>query len=206
MAGLYQRGVNPNFSNPAMQVAASQGAGGAVPRGASPQIQQQSGLDVSNLGGLLGMLAQQKKAQEDIAPALAAAKQAQAGINNLANPANMAFTPAPSTDGGWGGVQASTLGPGVPAPTGEFQFSGMNNMGLSTTPSMQGFSLPSAGAGQMPGAIANVGGDFMKAGQAATNAAMNAGKTVTELQPQNMLDMLKNGWGAVSGFFSGAGA
>ena len=61
MAGLYQRGVNPNFSNPAMQVAASQGAGGAVPRGASPQIQQQSGLDVSNLGGLLGMLAQNKR-------------------------------------------------------------------------------------------------------------------------------------------------
>ena len=62
MAGLYQRGVNPNFSNPAMQVAASQGAGGAVPRGASPQIQQeQSGLDVSKLGGLLGMLAQNKK-------------------------------------------------------------------------------------------------------------------------------------------------
>ena len=61
MAGLYQRGVNPNFSNPAMQVAASQGAGGAVPRGASPQIQQQSGLDVSKLGGLLGMLAQNKR-------------------------------------------------------------------------------------------------------------------------------------------------
>lgn len=58
MAGLYQRGVNPNFSNPAMQVAASQGAGGAVPRGASPQPpqQEQSGLDVSKLGGLLGML------------------------------------------------------------------------------------------------------------------------------------------------------
>lgn len=56
MAGLYQRGVNPNFTSPAMQVAASQGAGGAVPRGASPQIQQQSGLDVSKLGGLLGML------------------------------------------------------------------------------------------------------------------------------------------------------
>ena len=62
MAGLYQRGINPNFNSPAMQVAASQGAGGAVPRGASPQIQQeQSGLDVSKLGGLLGMLAQGKK-------------------------------------------------------------------------------------------------------------------------------------------------
>ena len=56
MAGLYQRGVNPNFSNPAMQVAASQGAGGAVPRGASPQIQQDQGIDAAQLGGLLGMI------------------------------------------------------------------------------------------------------------------------------------------------------
>ena len=62
MAGLYHRGINPNFTSPTMQVAASQGAGGAVPRGASPQIQQdQSGLDVSKLGGLLGMMAQNKK-------------------------------------------------------------------------------------------------------------------------------------------------
>lgn len=63
MAGLYQRAINPNFSNPAMQVAASQGAGGAVPRGASPQPpqQEQSGVDVSQLGGLLGMMAQGKR-------------------------------------------------------------------------------------------------------------------------------------------------
>lgn len=66
MAGLYQRGVNPNFSNPAMQVAASQGAGGAVPRGASPQIQQQSGLDVSKLGGLLGMLGNMGSGSEGV--------------------------------------------------------------------------------------------------------------------------------------------
>ena len=32
-----------------------------MPSGASPQIQQQSGLDVSKLGGLLGMMAQNKK-------------------------------------------------------------------------------------------------------------------------------------------------
>lgn len=63
MAGLYRRAINPNFSNPAMQVAASQGGGGAVPRGASPQPpqQEQSGVDVSKLGGLLGMLAQGNK-------------------------------------------------------------------------------------------------------------------------------------------------
>ena len=67
MAGLYHRGINPNFTSPAMQVAASQGAGGAVPRGASPQIQQeQSGLDVSKLGGLLGMLGNMGAGKEGV--------------------------------------------------------------------------------------------------------------------------------------------
>ena len=56
MAGLYQRGVTPNFSNPGMKVAASQGAGGAIPRGASMPQQQSQGIDASKLGGLLGMM------------------------------------------------------------------------------------------------------------------------------------------------------
>ena len=67
MAGLYQRGINPNFTSPAMKVASSQGAGGAVPRGASPQIQQeQSGVDVSKLGGLLGMLGNMGAGKEGV--------------------------------------------------------------------------------------------------------------------------------------------
>ncbi len=57
MNGLYQRRFFPNTAAPAMQVAASQGAGGAVPRGASASMpQQEQGIDVAQLGGLLGMI------------------------------------------------------------------------------------------------------------------------------------------------------
>lgn len=57
MAGLYQRTLTPNTASPAMQVAASQGAGGAVPRGSSVSMpQQEQGVDAAQLGGLLGMI------------------------------------------------------------------------------------------------------------------------------------------------------
>lgn len=57
MAGLYRRTISPNTTSPAMQVAASQGAGGAVPRGASVSMpQQEQGVDAAQLGGLLGMI------------------------------------------------------------------------------------------------------------------------------------------------------
>lgn len=57
MAGLYRRTISPNTTSPAMQVAASQGAGGAVPRGASVSMpQQDQGFDAAQLGGLLGMI------------------------------------------------------------------------------------------------------------------------------------------------------
>ena len=57
MAGLYQRTLAPNTASPAMQVAASQGAAGGIPRGASAAMPQQGqSLDASQLGGLLGMI------------------------------------------------------------------------------------------------------------------------------------------------------
>lgn len=57
MAGLYRRTISPNTTSPAMQVAASQGAGGAVPRGASVSMpQQEQCVDAAQLGGLLGMI------------------------------------------------------------------------------------------------------------------------------------------------------
>lgn len=57
MAGLYQRTLTPNTASPAMQVAASQGAAGGIPRGASAAMSQQGqGIDAANLGGLLGMI------------------------------------------------------------------------------------------------------------------------------------------------------
>lgn len=57
MAGLYQRTLTPNTASPAMQVAASQGAAGGIPRGASAAMpQQEQGIDAAQLGGLLGMI------------------------------------------------------------------------------------------------------------------------------------------------------
>lgn len=57
MAGLYQRRISPNTTSPAMTVDKSQGAGGAVPRGASVSMpQQDQGFDAAQLGGLLGMI------------------------------------------------------------------------------------------------------------------------------------------------------
>ena len=57
MAGLYQRTLTPNTASPAMQVAASQGAAGGIPRGASAAMPQQGqGIDAAQLGGLLGMI------------------------------------------------------------------------------------------------------------------------------------------------------
>ena len=57
MAGLYQRTLTPNTASPAMQVGASQGAAGGIPRGASAAMPQQGqGIDAAQLGGLLGMI------------------------------------------------------------------------------------------------------------------------------------------------------
>ena len=61
MAGLYRRGVQRNMGNPRMQVQGSQGAGGAIPRGAGLPQQEKNNTSqrVQQLGGLLGMLNQQ---------------------------------------------------------------------------------------------------------------------------------------------------
>lgn len=57
MAGLYKRSIAPNTSSPTMQVAASHGAAGGIPRGASAAMPQDGqGIDAAQLGGLLGMI------------------------------------------------------------------------------------------------------------------------------------------------------
>lgn len=207
--GLYRRGVQRNAGTPLMQVQGGQGAGGAVPRGFAPQQEQPTNTteNAKTLGGLLGMISQQKQAQQDVAPSLAAAEQATAATSALPDPSQgVGFAPAPSADGNWGGVQTSAFGSGIPTPSGEYQFNGGAGagMGLSSTPSMSGVALPTAG---VPSGPINIGQGYALAGQGANAAAMNASKAVTEIQPQGLLDMLQNGWGAVKGFFGGgAGA
>jgi hypothetical protein len=210
MAGLYRRGVERSAGLPLGQAQASKGAGGAIPRGFAPQQKQdnsaQTTENAKTLGGLLGMMAMQKKAQDDIAPAMAAAEQATTATSALPDPSQgVGFGAAPSMDGNWGGVQMSAFGSGMPTSTGEYQFNGAGTgMGLSSTPSMGGTALPTAGA---PAGPINIGQGYALAGQGANAAAMNAGKAVSEVQPQGFMDMLQNGWGAVKGFFGGgAGA
>lgn len=62
MAGLYRRGVQRSAGLPLGQVQASQGAGGAIPRGFAPkQEQEESASDkAQKMGGLLGLMGQQK--------------------------------------------------------------------------------------------------------------------------------------------------
>ena len=112
MAGLYRRATAPNFTSPAMQVAASRGAGGAIPGGgvSVPRGQQGSGMDMGQLGGMLGLLQKMKDKQD---PAAAAGD----GIH--ADSGAMASTlPSPAQAAGVGNPQAGTLGNGIPAGTG----------------------------------------------------------------------------------------
>ena len=134
MAGLYRRGVQRNAGTPLMQVQGSQGAGGAVPRGFAPQQEQNTNTteNAKTLGGLLGMMNQQKQAQQDVAPSLSAAEQATAATSALPDPSQgVGFAPAPSADGNWGGVQTSAFGSGIPTPSGEYQFNGGAGAGIA---------------------------------------------------------------------------
>ena len=102
MAGFYRRATAPNFTSPAMQVAASRGAGGAIPGGgvSVPRGQQGSGMDMGQLGGLLGLLQKMKDKQDPTAAAEGVHADAGAMANTLPSPA-----------------QAGTLGNGIPAAT-----------------------------------------------------------------------------------------
>lgn len=52
---MYQRTILPATMK-AVQAAASQGAGGAIPRGESLPQQKGNGMDISKLGGLMGLI------------------------------------------------------------------------------------------------------------------------------------------------------
>lgn len=174
MAGLYRRGVQRTASLPLGQVQASQGAGGAIPRGFAPQQRQdnsaQTTENAKTLGGLLGMMNQQKAAQQEVQPALTEAQQAVSNVNNLPNPAfGMQSAPMASADGNWGGVQASVFGSGNPVSTGQWGGAAngaVTNFGAGLE--LPGMSTAPAGAvtsfgGGIPGAAAGT------AGQAASN-------------------------------------
>ena len=136
MAGLYQRSIAPYTASPAMQVAASQGAAGGIPRASSVSVpQQRQGMDAAQLGGLLGM----------IKNGMAENRQ---HVLDLPNPdkstgGGVAFNPAPSGHGEWGGVQISAYGPGVPeGATGQYAFPGVAAPGAAAS----GISAPGASA------------------------------------------------------------
>lgn len=199
MAGLYRRGVQRNAGTPMMQVQGSQGAGGAIPRGASlpaaSQDNAKTSENVQKLGGLLGMLNQQKQAQEEIAPAMGAAEQAQSNVNALPNPAfGMQYAPSASTDGSWGGVQASAFGPGV--PTSDGNWGGAANGAVPNFAAGAGLELPGMGSTAPAGAMTGFGGGIPGA---AANTAGQAGSALQlsgEFNPANFFDLFSMGGGA----------
>lgn len=109
MAGLYRRTTAPNFTSPAMQVAASRGAGGAIPGGgvSVPRGQQGSGMDMGQLGGMLGLLQKMKDKQDPAATPSSPAVQVPGGGIGM-NPANM-----PLSGGGIGNAVDSGMGAGM---------------------------------------------------------------------------------------------
>ena len=127
MTGLYQRRISPNTTSPAMTVDKSQGAGGAVPRGASVSMpQQEQGVDAAQLGGLLGM----------IKNGMAGGDQNTLGLPNpdKSTGGGIAYNPSPSSNGEWGGVQLSAYGPGIPTgATGQYEFPGAAASAASMT-------------------------------------------------------------------------
>lgn len=143
MAGLYRRATAPNFTSPAMQVAASRGAGGAIPGGgvSVPRGQQGSGMDMGQLGGMLGLL-QKMKDKQDPAAAAGDGVHADAGAmaNTLASPA-----------------QAGTLGNGIPA----------------ATPSSPAVQVPGGGIGMNPANMPLSGGGIGNAVDSGMGAGMN---------------------------------
>lgn len=196
MAGLYKRTVVPNFATPAMQAQASQGAGGAIPRGGVVAPRQEQPRDnseqIKQIGGLLGSLAKERQMSEELAPTMDAVKQTVDGINALPDTrAGMPAVSAPlgSTNGEWGGVQMSALGPGVPASPGEWAGAAngyVPNFGA-------GLALPGMNPAQQ-GAMTPFGGGIPGATAATTGMAGN------NLQlPAGLLQMLPLFGGGMGG-------
>lgn len=151
MAGLYRRATAPNFTSPAMQVAASRGAGGAIPGGgvSVPRGQQDTGMDMGKLGGLLGMLQGKDKKPDE-----AAAQGVHADSGAMAS-----TLPSPAQAAGVGNPQAGTLGNGIPAGTG--------------TTAMPAQQIPGGGVGMNPANMPLSGGGIGNAVDSGMGAGMN---------------------------------
>ena len=151
MAGLYRRATAPNFTSPAMQVAASRGAGGAIPGGgvSVPRGQQNTGMDMGQLGGMLGLLQKNLDAKKD---ASAAADGVHADAGAMAN-----TLPSPAQAAGVSNPQAGTLGNGIPA----------------ATPSSPAVQVPGGGIGMNPANMPLSGGGIGNAVDSGMGAGMN---------------------------------
>lgn len=150
MAGLYRRATAPNFTSPAMQVAASRGAGGAIPGGgvSVPRGQQDTGMDMGQLGGMLGLLQKMKDKQDPTAAAEGVHADAGAMANTLPSPAQAA---------GMDNPQAGTLGNGIPA----------------ATPSSPAVQVPGGGVGMNPANMPLSGGGIGNTVDSGMGAGLN---------------------------------
>ena len=136
MAGLYKRSIAPNMSSPAMQVAASQGAAGGIPRGASAAMPQQGqGIDAAQLGGLLGMI------RNSAAPGATGDGVFNAGVMPGVGQSRAlgggSAAPSAATTAAQSALSAGVLGGGIPA----------DGMGLNFDPSKLSSILGGMGFG-----------------------------------------------------------
>lgn len=136
-----------------MQMAASRGAGGAIPGGgvSVPRGQQGSGMDMGQLGGMLGLLQKMKDKQD---PAAAAGDGVHADSGAMAS-----TLPSPAQAAGVGNPQAGTLGNGIPAGTG--------------TTAMPAQQIPGGGVGMNPANMPLSGGGIGNAVDSGMGAGMN---------------------------------
>ena len=215
MAGLYQRNVSPASANtPGMTAAASQGAAGGIPRGATtpmPRTQGQT-LDVRQLGGLLGMLRN------------SAAGTAGAAGGNAGGQAAVSASPLAQAQGAWNNGQigqngalnpyaaqgrpsAGSFGPGLPLTQGTAP--GSAGMGLASgapaTGTLMGGNAAfgntagsnaagSNAASSLPGALAGLGSMADQALPGALSGASGTAQTLTA-----MPDWLRNTVGGFNG-------
>lgn len=174
MAGLYNRAVDPNFATPGAAAASPNAGIGAPGAGALPR-QQEGNFDPTQMAGLLGMMARQKKPGEedaapgqqpgasgyDISPYMPGGQGGSGQFDMAGAMPGMAGAPAPDAAGGFqlpqGAVPGTDLTAGLPG-AGAAPMAG-GNFGPGVPAGGMGAILP-GGANPTPESLAQFAQGF----------------------------------------------
>ena len=162
MAGLYTRGIDPNFASP-NRTAVGANAGIGAPGAMAIPRQEDEDFDAQQMAGLLGMLARQKKPGEDgTSSAPGAANGLQQGMAPIGNEGNFDMAPAMAQGAGalpnGGNFAMPPAGSGDAYQLGNVGAQGplLSNFGGGIPEAPQGIAAnPVAGA--MPASIGGAG-------------------------------------------------